>query len=522
MEAKAGEPANSLKKFLTSRVGSLVFFALWALVIFHRALGNEYAFDDPQVMRRLSTPGPVPLSVLWQPANFGNATGFMSWRPLAVGIHILVDRELFAGNPALSHALNILLHATTGWVLYILAGALGLRRGAALFAGLFFIAHPLASEVVLCAEFRFDTLALLFAMVAMLLTMKGVEGALRPWYLAAAAGALLLGLGAKENATVAVPLAALLVFLRTRSVGKTALACAPLVLATLAFVAVWVLFRAPNYGAGFLGGGGRALGMTNFLVSFEEIYFRKCLMPWPLRVDHDFQPVLSFVDGRVIRALAVVGLLVGAGVLGSLWRRNILVGCAWIAVGFSTVSQVTPVPDPVAERFCYIPLAGAALIAGDVMALLLQRGARFRAAIFSVAGMLLMIFAGITWRRSFDWRDDVTLNIANWEQVNARGEKARLSLGALDLTRAADAHAAGDHGAARQWEAKSENNRVPLMESARPEPPAEALRMMGVLRLMRGDRDGARAFAARALRLEPENPQVQKLAAATGLLGDKK
>ncbi|MEO8377599.1 MAG: hypothetical protein ABI579_08000 [Candidatus Sumerlaeota bacterium] len=530
MDAARGESSRPLKNFLTSRGGSFLLFALVTLLVFHRALLNDYAYDGTEVMRRISQPNPVPVSALFSPSQYGLMTGVMSWRPLSLAMFMIIDRDLFHANAALSHGLNLLVHALNGWLLFLLARKLGMRDAMAMFAGLFFLVHPLVSEVVLCAGFGFDLLAVFFSLLTILFTMRASEGAaIDGRYLAAAITACLLGLAAKENAALAVPMAALIVLVHTRDKRRALITAGLLGASAAAFVVVWSLFKYGDAPARYMGGAGRALGMGNFLVAFREIYFKKFLIPWPLRIDYEFQQAASLADRRVVEGMFCAGLLLAAGVIASWWRKNILLGAAWIACGFATVSQIIAVPDPVAERFCYMPMAGTALIAADVVSMILNSGGRGRASSTSI-GLLekmavvlgiifVVLLGGLSWRRSLDWRDDTTLNIANWEQPGEKSAKARLTLGALYLTRAAQAHSLSDETAARDWEQKSESSLSPLMKSA---PPAEALRMMGVLALMRGDKDGARELAARALQQEPENPLVQKLAAATGLLPAKK
>ncbi|MCC6547929.1 hypothetical protein IT570_12255 [Candidatus Sumerlaeota bacterium] len=510
-----------LKKFLNKPAGSFLFCLLMTLLVFHRALWNEYAYDGAEVMRRLGTPARVPISVLWQPANYGEATGVMSWRPLSLAVFMLVDRDLFQANAALSHALNLLLHAVNGWLLLLLARRLGMRWAAALFAAALFLVHPLVSEVVLCAGFRFDVLAVLFSLATIHLTMSACAGPRFRWgFLAGASATFLLGFAAKENAVLALPLAVLVAQLVTRSRAVTGMVGCALGAIAAGFITVWMLFRYHGAPLGFMGGGGRLLGMGNFLVAFKEVYFTRFLVPWPMRIDHEFMPVASFADWRMASALLVGVLLAMAGIIGSRWRRPILLGSAWVVCGFATVSQVVAVPDPVAERFCYLPMVGAALVAGELLGLMMQSARIPHQALVIASCVFLAALGLLGWRRSLDWKDDVTLNIANWEQPGVKSAKARLALGGLYLTRAARAHDAGDEGAARGWEGKSEENLRVLVESA--DAPAEALRMAGVTALMRGEKERARELAARALALEPENPQVQKLAVATGLSSGKK
>ncbi len=510
----------------------LIFLAI-TLLVFGRALFNDYAYDGSLLLGRMSEPAAKPLAIILDPANYGSGTGVMSWRPLGVLAMLALDIRLFHLDAGWSHGLNLLIHATSAWLLFVLAGLLNPRgrRESHWLAGLLFCVHPLVSEAVLCAGFRFDLLAQLFSLLSITTLLWGMQGGSVPSgkWLAAAAGWFLLGLLSKENAVLVVVMAPFLVLVTSGDRAAAARTGVLFLAVTGLFALAWVRFRYAGYTTAYFGGAGRAVGVANFLVSAVEVYTLKLLAPWPLRVDYAFQPVGELLDSRVVVA---IGVLVVLGIVSIApfipgWRKERRLtgeglcgatGLLWVLLGFAPVAQLVPVPDPVAERFCYVPIAGVALLAGALFATCAAWKPEGRRWMWPAALLLLGVLAALSYLRTRDWRDDVTLNIANWEQSGDERPVARRSLGALYLAVAAREGSRGRGEASREALDRARRNLALLMESPSP-PKAEDLRLYGVLELMSGHRDEARKLALRALELAPNDPEVVLLGVRSGAIG---
>lgn len=481
------------------------------LLVFGRALFNEYAYDAELLLPRWAVDNPPPFSILWDSKNFGPATGILSYRPLGAFLFMLLDGRIFGGNPALSNLVNHLLHAANGW---LLLGALRLftkEKFAAWGSALFFLLHPLVTEVVYCAGFRFDLLALFFTLLGLRAVLDG-DGPPTPVRIALAAGCVLLGLASKEIAIVALPMIPLAVALRERSTKAALPLAGALFFTTVAFLVVWKHFQYAHYPDKFLGGGGRVLGIANFLVSTTEVYFRKLMLPWPLRVDYRFEPVASVAHVRVLVALLVMLLLGGAWALLVRREKLALLGVAWVVAAFLPMAQLLPTPDPVAERFCYVPLAGVAMIVAAVL-MAEVRSRCPRKPLRTIMIVILALCAAVSFRRGADWRDDLTLNIANWEQPGDKRPVAHENLGALYLLRAARPEA---QAAAKAVDLATARRHLDELLRAAPDNP-DGLRMMGVWHLMHNDREEAARFARRAAELAPDDPKVRQLLHAIDL-----
>ncbi len=517
-----------------------------ALAVFCPILLAEYVYDGRVLMERLGALPPAAWRDLWDPERFAPLTGILSWRPfMALSMHWF-DLGLFRAHAPLSAALNLCLHGLNAWLILRLLWRLLARSGcdrqicqaAAWTGALLFLLHPLVSEAVLCVGFRADLVAAAAILGTSLLVLRWAwpepdplaDPATAPQvprehgptaWLLGAAGLFACGLMFKEVAVAALPCAPILLFLNPEARGTPArrartvgIVCAVLLVTFLLFLWGWLQFRYPGYPTEFMGQRGRGIGMVNAVLAFREVYLARLAWPWPLRVDYGFEAVSAAVSIRVLHSLVILACA-GALAVVAAWRNRLCAcGLAWFVIAFVPVSQVVPVPDPVAERFCYVPMLGAALF----LAGLVQWSAPFwllrRRTALAVAGGVAVIFASLDFRRAFDWRDDVRLNLANWEQAGDTRPRALEARGALHLRRALELHAAQPAAAAADFAAAREN--LEALLAAVPDH-VQGHRLFAVLAQAAGKTDVALDHARQALALAPNDPQVQETARAMGL-----
>lgn len=504
--------ANRLPEMLATTRWSIA--VLWSIVLaaFGKSLTNAYAYDGLMLIDRMRAFAGTP-SVVFDADAYGTATGIMSWRPLGALATMIVDIRLFGESPPLSHGLNLVLHATTASLLLLLARRIAGKhasvpeRLACLAGACVFAVHPLVSEVVLCAGFRYDMFATV-SLAGMLLALTRAADRPAP-SIAAGLALFAVALLGKETAAAGLLLGPLAMAATGCGPRQIAVFAAGAACVLAAWLALWMQYRFADYPSEFLGGGGRLLGIANFLVAGVEVYLRLFAAPWPLRIDHGFVPVDSLFAGRVAFAVAVVAAaLAGAAILA---RRHslCLLGGLWIAATFAPVSQIAPVPDPVAERFCYAPMAGAALLAAGALSLL-ARADRNRPALSRLAVATILAWTALSAVRAWDWRDNIALNLARWRGIETA--EALESRSALLAMRAEQLLRAGDAEASRASIALAEDELSRLLEQDPSS--AEANRLMAALCLATGRADDAQRFAAEAVRLAPDDPLVQALVRA--------
>jgi hypothetical protein len=168
----------------------------------------------------------------------------------------------------------------------------------------------------------------------------------------------------------------------------------------------------------------------------------------------------------------------------------------WVVAALAPVSQLVPIPDPVAERLVYSALPGFCLL----LALFLHRLPR------PVLLGLLLLLAGMTAARGLDWRDDRTLNLRNW-QYDDRPVGLRPAA-ALFVDSALAQH---DPAAARRLagEAMVRLGRLEAQMGA----DGEIRRLQALALMLQGDLANARLRAAEAAALDPADPRSAALVA---------
>ena len=298
------------------------------------------------------------------------------------------------------------------------------------------------------------------------------------------------------------------------------------VLATALFIPPWLRFRWPDQTLEFLGGHGRLTGMANALVAAWEVYLPRLFVPWPLQIEHLFSPVSSPADPRVAAAAAGLGVLL---LVLAVWTRRNRLAAAGLALGVAGALpylQFMPLPEAVAERFAYVPMLGFALLAAAAVRELAARfpapapgeievPSRHLARRLFLGGALgvLAAWGGLCFRRSLDWRTDLTLNLTDacsLQAASARPEACR-RIGALALICAAESQPP-EHGrflflAGRHLDA---------LRRMQPQD-AEGLRLRALLARGCARPDVAAVLLRQARALHPDDPRLRETARALGV-----
>lgn len=437
---------------MTERLGTLlaaVFVTLLAVAVFAPAVDNDFVWDDPIVFERQLPFFDSAGSVFFPPQGIPQFSEHY-YRPLVV-VTYLADEALAAAlrpeaerdaaRRVVFHLSPVLFHALATLLLFRLAlafaGPPAARAardvGAAAAAAVLFAVHPIHVESVAWMAGRSDVLCTVFVLGALLAWVAWRRTRRIAFTLAAAACAF-LALLAKEAALglwLVVPLVDWFVGredapapAETRPAARRpARAAAPAVrrkapaawLGYLGLAAATLAYFALRSAA--LGqAGSRALsGSPEIGRLFGAIgwYVRKVLWPPPQSV---------FVGGvpggatAVLGGLAVVAFIVALVVLG---RRRAagpeLLGAGLFFAGLALSLSITLWPGiakaPLAERYLYLPSAGAAILAGALLARLAARvplRAAWRPALPVAVALFVMIpAAAATVARERTWSDDM-------------------------------------------------------------------------------------------------------------------
>jgi tetratricopeptide (TPR) repeat protein len=408
-----------------------------AVLAYANALRNGFALDDyPIIVENpvIQSPGNVATifgTSYWSRGGTANLGDPTLYRPLTV-LTYAIDHAIWNLRPGGFHATNVVMHAATTALVFlvgaeVLGGVIAAFAAAAIFA-----VHPLHTEAVAGLVGRAEVLATLFFLAAFWTLRRPAMVRVRrkaaaPWSMPSGRivlGAVLylLGLFSKESAITLPAVLALDDWLRRNDLPDkqrpkpSALSSRYGALALAAIV--YFAFRQhaisgnPEIWPGFVGvsAGQRVLTASRVMMEYIGLFvFPRRLLPdyWKTEV-----PIGSLGDPLVLASFAL-----WIGVAALVWwklRREpaILFSIAWFFVTLAPVSNLFfPIGVAKAERILYLPSVGLCLVTGWAYARL---EARLRAPLIPRVALaaIVLAFAARTLVRNEDWHDNYTLATA--------------------------------------------------------------------------------------------------------------
>ena len=498
---------------MTARTSSRwpLLCAAIATFVHWRALSNGFALDDV----RLVKDNPAIVSLAHIPRLFvepyWNIPGehYGLFRPLTVAT-LAVDRALWGSGPRGFHAVNVALHALVAALAWFSLRRSGIHYGTALIGGMLFAVLPIHTEAVANIAGRGELLAALFVLAAWLAHRRASEAEpSSPWRYAAVA-AYFAAILSKESAV----LAPLLFFAddalrestgpRWRLRLAAGYAMAFVAMLSLRFVALGSHQTAEA-----------TLALDNPLIAagtwprlataawVQLKYALLCLAPRRLVSDYSFDaiPVVNAVtDWRFLAGALFVAALLGICIWG--WKRCpplALAVLTWAIFFLPSANILFPSGTIMAERLSYLPSLGFCLAIGHLGAAFAARpGSAIamrarRIGVGVLAGVLVLGFAARSYARIPDWKDNLSLALADVRNVP---RSAKLQAGAgMFLADAGRVTEAEDH----------------LRRAVEIFPDyAQMHYNLAVLLARRGARDEAVVHLRRAIELAPGNPLPRK------------
>lgn len=369
-------------------------------LLYAQTLTFEFVYDDiplveqNQKLRHLSN---IPSMLLEEDILDGVHAGY--YRPLVPVVDTLVFQA--AGARAWAyHLANVATHLLAVALVYFLALRLlaGHALGAAV-AALFFGLHPANVEAVAFITGKNNIQCAVFALGCALAFLKYREAGGWKW-LWASVGLFTLALGFKEFALMTPFVLACHEYISDRPGARRWWGSyVPFVVAASAFLSVraYVLKGAVGAAVDVQGLVQRALYMPELAARYVKL----TLLPVGLRALYDIRLVPSAVT--VIAAIALAVALYFA------WRlrqhRWVVFGVLWFFAHLAPVMNLVPVSgSAMAERYAYVSMAGAALLAGGLYAQC--SGSRF--ARWAALGLLAAL-AVMSFMHARHWRSDEAL-----------------------------------------------------------------------------------------------------------------
>ena len=470
---------------------------------------HEFVTENPHVRTGL-TAG----NTLW---NFSHGTA-RNWVPLSFISHSL-DVSLFGLDARGHHLVNLLIHATSSVLLFLVLAAYTGGAWRSFAVAVLFAVHPLHVESVAWVAERRDVLSAFFFLLTLAAYRRYVQ---RP-----ALGAYLalclfysLGLLAKPM-LVTLPV---LLFVLDRwplsrppfagaapnaQRGRLAFLLRPVVLekaplAVLAVVdgAITIAIQARDGAVSTLGALPLGQRLANAVVS-TAAYLYKMIWPADLAIFYP-HPGATLAAGQVL--LAGFLLLAVTGAVLALSRRLpfLLAGWLWYLLLLAPVAGILQVgKQGMADRYTYLPLIGIGIALAWATGAVVTR-VRALALPAGVAGVVLTAIMVVVTRRQVEtWRDDRTV-FEHAARATGKNAVAALVLGDLRLR----------EGNVREALAL-------LRQSAQFDPRDDQIRVhLGVALRASGENDAALAAFHEALRLNPGNVEaLNNLAELLSALG---
>lgn len=377
----AGQTASRLK---TGGGPSLDLGPAWVgllaaalgFLLYVNTFGHVYCLDDYSVIKEnwVTKGGLKNIGLMFSTEyRYGawNSPGSL-YRPFSLLIFSL-QWQLSPDNPMVGHVMNAILYGLSGWLLWatwrrILVGYHPVLPALAV---LFFIAHPVHTEVVANIKSLDEILALFFCTASLYGIWRYFDTGKTGW-LTAAVVLYTVAMFSKESSITFLAIIPLTIwFFTDRSLGQNLRVSALFLLPAAFFLAIrHSVLSAQSYQEVYS-------GLDNFIVLAKDrasrlasaflmcgLYLKTLLVPHPLVSDLGYPQMkpVTFADWRALAGFfAYAGMFVWA--LLNLRRKHILsFAILFYLIAFSLFSNVLMlIGTSYGERVLYVPSWGYAL-----------------------------------------------------------------------------------------------------------------------------------------------------------------
>ena len=428
---KAGKSAADCKPHMSNGLKNqwiygLVIF-LFTLFLYGNTVRNKYAVDDhlvsypnEQIAQGVKA---IPGILTTRYAKEEQLT--YGYRPL-VKILYAVEYEIWGFKPGRSHAINALIYAFTGLLLFRLLKKL-LKNYPPLFAFLFtllFMAHPIHTEVVASLKNRDELLGFFFNLVTLILLLRFVETR-KKQFIVLSALTFVLVLLSKPTAAIFFIIYPLTLYfftdVKTRPLVYSAISFFGLVLLFLVFTRFILpenvrpvqYYENPLY---FEKNIWLRIGTGFYILIY---YLRLLVFPHPLRFyyGYDMIPVVNLANGWVILSILIhAGMLVYA--IYKFREKHILSFAIFYYLFMMAMYSniVLPSPGIIADRYLYVSsLAFCLVVVYFIFRVYRVSPLKFSPSNVSLAGIvitcliILIPYSVHTMKRNKEWKNHMTL-----------------------------------------------------------------------------------------------------------------
>jgi tetratricopeptide (TPR) repeat protein len=417
----------------------ILLIALLSLVIFSNSLGNEFCFDDNEII--------VKNYLIKDLKNIPTifATSYWSgtliernelYRPLVI-LSYAINYYFNQLDPRYYHLVNLLLHTFNCILIFYLGKYYFRKYWPSLLVALLFVSHPIHTEAVTGVVGRAELLATFFFLSSWILYLKRLPGRLKGGMDLYGLSLLcfFLALLSKENAVtlIAVLIAHDFIFKSQQGRQNPDKSISKLIkLEYLGYIFVLIIYLSIRYlilgqltATSTIPFIDNPLAHTSLLprlltaakVTMKYLYL--LILPLNLSADYSYRqiPVSSTVFEWETFISLIVIIIVLSGIVWS-YRRSgeILFSIIFFSITFSTVSNfIVPIGTIMGERLLYLPSLGFFMFC----VLLFEKAFRLkpmlllnkRIPIFLIILFLLILslYSYRTMLRNRDWANEYNL-----------------------------------------------------------------------------------------------------------------
>jgi protein O-mannosyl-transferase len=316
----------------------LAALAMLVAITYGRVAGSYFLSDDFVLLRHAQEYG----HTVWRTFTHGGGDGF--FRPL-IYLSVALTAPWAGTNPWAWHIPALALHVANSWLVFALARSLNYGRFVGGLAAALFAVHGTRPETAVWITGRFDLVATFFALLALVLFLRG-----REWL---ALVAMVLGLLSKESA-YSIPLMLAVVMLTAKDRRWRPLIPFIAVTAVL-FVYRWILVGGVG---GYVGRSGQAEVLQASLLPVLKTFGMRLWAVLFFPIDWAVAPGVLVAVATIVFVAAVVMM-----VRGPLPLREIGVGIGLIVVtALPTFHRLLIGMDLEKARYLYLPSAGFCLL----------------------------------------------------------------------------------------------------------------------------------------------------------------
>jgi len=378
---------------------------------------RDYVSENSQVAAGLTVD-----SITWAFTSFHAS----NWHPLT-WISLMADSQLFGTDPRGYHLVNVILHALSTVLLFVLFNVMTGTLWRSAFVAACFALHPLHVESVAWISERKDVLSALFWMITLICYGVYVQKSKRSMYVLSLL-AFALGLMAKPM-LVTIPVILLLLDFwpfgrfKMQSPMKMAQGDKPcdgsgvpfsnLLAEKVPYLALSLASSVITFYAQSHGGAVTSLAKHSIIMRVNNAlwsaidYVSKMVYPLDLAIFYPYAPIPAW---KALCALFLISSVLYISVKHVHDYPWLVTGWLWYLVTLLPVIGLIQVgTQAMADRYTYIPYIGLFMMVSWGAGELWQRVPKLRKAISFSAGGLLLFFSVATWAQLGYWQDNASL-----------------------------------------------------------------------------------------------------------------